>query len=196
MFLYLVNSEITASVKGETGNGGNIMIAYPQYAILDHSSIIAQAVQGQDGNITIDAAAFIASADSTIHATGQIEINGITPLNGALAVLSAELRNPPALTQGSCAARQPAAIEPGRDRARRPAGRSERDHAGALSRRPRCPARSAGRRAPGRCRPRSPIGASRRNALRLRGSIGPSASHPRPTPGASIATRRRRSRHR
>ena len=74
-FHYLVDGEITTSVKGETGNGGNITID-PQFVILDHSSIIAEAVEGHGGNITINAGAYIASADSVVSATSQLGISG------------------------------------------------------------------------------------------------------------------------
>jgi hypothetical protein len=102
--VYLVGSEITASVR--KGNGGDINIA-SGLTILDESSVKAHAVIRQDGNITTDkyAGAYIASSNSMVSATGQIEINGITPLNGALVALSSELRNPAALTRGGCAER-------------------------------------------------------------------------------------------
>jgi filamentous hemagglutinin family protein len=123
-FLYLVNSQITTSVKGETGNGGNITID-PQFVILDHSSIIAQAVEGHGGNITITAGTFIASADSIVSATSQLGISGmvtingpLVDLNGTLVVLSSQLRNAVALTRSSCAARanspQSSLVEAGR----------------------------------------------------------------------------------
>jgi len=50
-FLYLLSSEITTSVKGETGNGGNITTD-PQFVVLNQSSIIAQAIDEHGGNIT------------------------------------------------------------------------------------------------------------------------------------------------
>ncbi len=110
-FLYLVGSEITTSVKGETGNGGNIWID-PQFAVLDHSSIIAQAVEGHGGNIMINAGTFIASADSIVSATSQLGVSGLVTingplvdLNGTLVVLSSELRSAVALTREACAAR-------------------------------------------------------------------------------------------
>ena len=105
-FLYLVNSEITTSVKDKTGNGGNINIA-SGLAVLDQSKIIAQAQEGNGGNILIDAGAFVASTDSIVSASSQkgisgvVEINGVTPLNGALVALSSELRKPAALTRSS-----------------------------------------------------------------------------------------------
>jgi large exoprotein involved in heme utilization and adhesion len=110
-FLYLVGSEITTSVKGETGNGGNITID-PDFTILNHSSIIAQAVEGHGGNITINAGAYIASADSLVSASSQLGISGmitingpLVDLNGTLVVLSSELRSAIALARDSCASR-------------------------------------------------------------------------------------------
>ncbi|HEY1301569.1 MAG TPA: hypothetical protein VGF07_13800, partial [Stellaceae bacterium] len=110
-FLFLTNSEITTSVKGETGNGGNIAID-PQFVVLNHSSIVAQAVAGHGGNISIDADHFIASADSIVSASSQLGISGtvvingpLVDLNGTLVVLSSELRSAVALTRDSCSAR-------------------------------------------------------------------------------------------
>jgi len=110
-FLYLVNSEITTSVKGETGNGGNIAID-PQLAILNHSRIVAEAVEGHGGNITIKAGEFIPSSDSIISATSQLGISGTVEIigpqvdvNGALVVLSSELRGRAAVLREACAAR-------------------------------------------------------------------------------------------
>ena len=110
-FLYLTSSEITTSVKGETGNGGNITID-PQLFILNHSSIIAEAIEGHGGNITINAGLFIPSSDSIVSATselgisGTVEINGPrVDVNGALVVLSSELRGRAAVLREACAAR-------------------------------------------------------------------------------------------
>jgi len=111
-FLYLVNSEITTSVKGETGNGGNIAID-PQVAVLNHSRIVAEAVEGHGGNITINAGEFIPSSDSIISATSQLGISGTVEIigpqvdvNGALVVLSSELRGRAAVLREACAARR------------------------------------------------------------------------------------------
>jgi hypothetical protein len=109
--LYLVSSEITTSVKGETGNGGNITID-PQLVILNHSRIVAEAIEGHGGNITITAGEFLRSSDSVISASselgisGTIEINGPrVDVNGALVVLSSELRGRAAVLREACAAR-------------------------------------------------------------------------------------------
>jgi large exoprotein involved in heme utilization and adhesion len=110
-FLYLVSSEITTWVKGETGNGGNITID-PQLVILDHSSIIAEAIEGHGGNITITAGEFIPSSDRIISASSQLGISGTVEINGprvdvngALVVLSSELRGRAAVLREACAAR-------------------------------------------------------------------------------------------
>ena len=110
-FLYLVSSQISTSVKGETGSGGNITID-PQLAILNHSSVIAQAIEGHGGNITIAADQFIPSTDSIVSATsekgisGTVVINGPrVDVNGALVVLSSELRGRAEVLREACAAR-------------------------------------------------------------------------------------------
>jgi filamentous hemagglutinin family protein len=107
--VYLLGSEISTSVKGETGNGGNITID-PQLVVLDHSSIIARAVEGHGGNITINVGAFIPSADSIVDASSQtgisgtVSITGLFNLSGALVVLSSELRGRAAVLREACAA--------------------------------------------------------------------------------------------
>ena len=110
-FLYLVDSQITTSVKGASGNGGNIAID-PQLLVLDHSQIIAQAVLGHGGNITIAAGEYFPSADSLVSATSSLGISGtveiIGPrvaLDGSLVVLPSELRSAAAVFRDSCAAR-------------------------------------------------------------------------------------------
>jgi large exoprotein involved in heme utilization and adhesion len=123
-FLYLVSSQITTSVKGETGNGGNIAID-PQIAVLNHSSIIAQAIEGHGGNITINAGQFIPSADSIVSASSQLGISGTVMIsgprvdvNGALVVLSSELRSAAEVLRHSCASQatqpQSSLVEGGR----------------------------------------------------------------------------------
>jgi filamentous hemagglutinin family protein len=110
-FLYLVGSEINTSVRGETGNGGNITID-PRLVIVNRSSIIAQAVKGQGGNININADQYIASADSIVSASSQLGISGTVEISGtrvdvnaALVVLSSQLRGLVAVQREACAAR-------------------------------------------------------------------------------------------
>jgi filamentous hemagglutinin family protein len=99
-FLYLTSSEITTSVKGETGNGGNIVIIGSQLAILNHSSIIGQAINGHGGNLLNITGVFIPSSDSII---GGSQL-GIVDANGALVTLRSELRAPVSVLLDSCAA--------------------------------------------------------------------------------------------
>jgi hypothetical protein len=109
-FRHLVGSEISTSVKGETGNGGNITID-PPLVILDHSRIKADAIAGHGGNITITASPFIASSDSSVEATsergisGTVTINGLVNANGALVVLSTQLRGRTEVLREACEAR-------------------------------------------------------------------------------------------
>jgi hypothetical protein len=80
-FLYLVQQQISTSVKGETGNGGNI---------------------------TINADQFIQSSDSTVEATlqlgvsGTVTINGLVDANSALTVLSTQLRGRIEILREAC----------------------------------------------------------------------------------------------
>jgi filamentous hemagglutinin family protein len=123
-FLYLVSSKITTSVSNKTGSGGNIEID-PQFVILNHSRIIAEAIEGNGGNITINTGEYIKSADSIVDASsqlgipGRIEITGPrVDVNGALVVLSSELRSAAEVLRHSCAAQaaqpQSSLVEAGR----------------------------------------------------------------------------------
>ena len=109
-FLYLASSEISTSVRGFTGNGGNITID-PQLVILDHSIIKADAIAGHGGNIMITAGQFLPSSDSRVEATsefgvqGTVTINGIVNANGALAVLSTQLRSRVEILREACESR-------------------------------------------------------------------------------------------
>jgi filamentous hemagglutinin family protein len=123
-FLYLVSSKISTSVQGETGNGGNITID-PQFVVLNHSIISAEAIEGHGGNIIINAGEYIASTDSIVSATSQKGISGTVEIggprvdvNGALVVLSSELRSAAEVLRHSCAAQatqpQSSLVEAGR----------------------------------------------------------------------------------
>jgi large exoprotein involved in heme utilization and adhesion len=123
-FLYLVSSKITTSVKGETGNGGDIAID-PRFVVLNHSNIIANAIAGHGGNIAINAGVFIQSVDSIVDASSQRGISGTVEIggprvdvNGALVVLSSELRSAVAVLRNSCASQaaqpQSSLVEAGR----------------------------------------------------------------------------------
>ncbi|HLF95776.1 MAG TPA: filamentous hemagglutinin N-terminal domain-containing protein, partial [Methylococcaceae bacterium] len=63
-WLYMLDSLITTSAAGGLGNGGNILID-PQFVILNNSQIIANALQGQGGNITIITQFLLQSTNSS-----------------------------------------------------------------------------------------------------------------------------------
>ncbi len=107
----LTDSQITTSVQGGTGNGGNITID-PQFVILQNSQILANAFGGNGGNILIVAGVFLAdpfsvvSASSTLGISGTVSIQApVTGLSGTLAPLSGEIVQAAALLQARCAAR-------------------------------------------------------------------------------------------
>ena len=71
----LTNSMISASVLDGTGGGGSVNID-PQFVILQNSQILAQAVQGPGGNISITTNLLLPDANSVISASSQFGVNG------------------------------------------------------------------------------------------------------------------------
>ncbi len=109
--IQLTNSQINASVQGSTTTvGGNIMID-PQFVILQNSQILAQATQGQGGNISITTNALVPDATSRVDASSQFGVNGTVriqspnaPAAGKIVPLSkTPLETTPLLSQ-PCAA--------------------------------------------------------------------------------------------
>ena len=87
----LTNSEINASVEGsETTVGGNIVID-PQTVILQNSQIVANATQGQGGNISITTQSFLADATSVIDASSQFGISGTVNIQSPTAQMAGRL---------------------------------------------------------------------------------------------------------
>jgi len=74
-WVYLLDSEITTSVKSDAGGGGDITID-PEFVILNNSEILANAFEGDGGNITIVADYVIVSDDSRIDASSELGIDG------------------------------------------------------------------------------------------------------------------------
>src|SRR5262249_9190572 len=109
--LDLLNSQITATVKGGRGTGGNITID-TEFVVLNHSRIAADAFGGPGGNIRIVADNFLASPDSTITASSALSTPGtadiqasITNIVGLLEPLPENIFQATSLLQQSCAAR-------------------------------------------------------------------------------------------
>ena len=86
----LVKSQVTTSVQGGAGDAGNITID-PHYVILNDSQVIARAVEGNGGNIHIDADVFIASPASVVDASSQKGISGTIDIRGVVNTLSGSL---------------------------------------------------------------------------------------------------------
>ena len=74
--ILLNDSKITSSVKGGTGSGGDIEIS-PKNLVLCKSKIIANAYEGNGGNILIVAENFIKSQNSMIEASSEKGIDGL-----------------------------------------------------------------------------------------------------------------------
>lgn len=121
----LVNSSISTSVLGGAGSGGNITID-PNVVILQNSQIIAQAVQGAGGNISIVTPLFLADAGSLVDASSQFGLSGsvniqspTSNLAGTVSSLPSSLRQVQSLQTGRCAAladsRSSSLIVAGRD---------------------------------------------------------------------------------
>ncbi|QTA91438.1 filamentous hemagglutinin N-terminal domain-containing protein [Desulfonema magnum] len=67
--LYLLNSEMSTSVREGIGKGGDISVVNSQSVILNHSNIRANAEAGDGGAIFINTENFIKSSDSRVTAT-------------------------------------------------------------------------------------------------------------------------------
>ena len=89
--IQLTNSTVNSSVAGGVQTiGGNIVVD-PQFLILQNSDIIAQAFQGQGGNITINAGIFLADYLSVVDASSQLGVSGTVTVNSPIQNLSATL---------------------------------------------------------------------------------------------------------
>ena len=86
----LVNSTISTSVLGGVGSGGNITID-PNVVVLQNSQVIAQAVQGAGGNITITTPLFLADQTSLVSASSQFGLNGTVTIQSPTSNLSESL---------------------------------------------------------------------------------------------------------
>ncbi|MFN6566022.1 filamentous hemagglutinin N-terminal domain-containing protein [Dendronalium sp. ChiSLP03b] len=64
-----------------TANGGNTIINADNLVLANNSSIVANAVKGQGGNIRIRVQGFFVSPDSVISANSQLGIDGVVEIN-------------------------------------------------------------------------------------------------------------------
>jgi filamentous hemagglutinin family protein len=107
----LTNSQINTSVAGGSATkGGNITID-PNSVILQNSKILAQAVLGNGGNITITTPLYLVDSTSRVSASSQFGLNGTVTiqsptsnLSGTVSSLPSSMRQSQALQTGRCAA--------------------------------------------------------------------------------------------
>jgi filamentous hemagglutinin family protein len=91
----LINSQINTSVQGgPTTTGGNITID-PAVMTLQNSQILAQANQGQGGNINISAGTFLADQTSLVSASSQFGLSGAVNIQSPVSSLSGTLATLP-----------------------------------------------------------------------------------------------------
>jgi large exoprotein involved in heme utilization and adhesion len=110
--VYLIDSEITATVGGGPETvGGNITID-PEYFVLNGSDIIANAFEGQGGNIRISAGTFMADPESVVSASSALGIDGtvdirspIINISGFIGPLPKDFSGAAKLLREPCAAR-------------------------------------------------------------------------------------------
>ena len=90
--VHLTNSEINASVEGSsTTVGGNILVD-PVYVILENSQILAQATQGQGGNINIFyTGALLTDSSSVISASSQFGQSGTVTIQSPISPASGKI---------------------------------------------------------------------------------------------------------
>jgi filamentous hemagglutinin family protein len=105
-----VNSLISASVGADSGNGGNITID-PNVVVLQNSQVLASAVQGRGGDITITTPVFLADPASLVDASSQFGLSGRVNIQSPTSNLSGTVKQLPskpsdtqALLQNRCAA--------------------------------------------------------------------------------------------
>lgn len=106
----VVNGHISTSVLGGSGNGGNISID-PNTVILQNSQIVAKAVAGAGGNVSITTPLFLADQSSIVDASSQFGLNGsvtiqspTSNLSGTVGQLASKPSPIQALIQNRCAA--------------------------------------------------------------------------------------------
>lgn len=107
----LRDSQITATVKGGEGQGGNILMD-PQFIVLQRSQVRADAFGGPGGNVRLVADVFLAdpasqvSASSALNLPGTVDIQAaVTDLSELVAPLTPDFARATELLRDRCAAR-------------------------------------------------------------------------------------------
>ncbi len=91
----LINSQINTSVQGGPNTSGGNITLDPAVVTLQNSQVLAQAVQGQGGNINIIAGTFLADQTSVVSASSQFGLSGAVNIQSPLSNLSGTLATLP-----------------------------------------------------------------------------------------------------
>jgi large exoprotein involved in heme utilization and adhesion len=87
----IIDSLISASVLDGMGGGGSVNID-PLYFIMLNSQLLARAVQGPGGNISITSNFFLTDANSVISASSQFGVNGTVTIQSPNAPVSGQIQ--------------------------------------------------------------------------------------------------------
>jgi large exoprotein involved in heme utilization and adhesion len=91
----LVDSRISTSVLGGPNTSGGNIVLDPAIVTLQNSQVLAQAVQGAGGNISIIAGTFLADQTSLVSASSQFGLSGSVNIQSPLSNLSGTLATLP-----------------------------------------------------------------------------------------------------
>ncbi len=86
----LTDSDITATVKGAMGDGGNIEMN-SKFVVLNRSNIIAKAEGGNGGRIVIVSDVFLSTPDSIVSASSRLGIDGTVEIFSPMVDVSSGL---------------------------------------------------------------------------------------------------------
>ncbi len=113
-YIYAENSSISASVGDSVGSGGNLTVT-PSFLVLSDSPVIARAVSGPGGNISIitnGVFRFLPLSASPIDASSQNNVDGVVAidapdvdLSGSLLILASDFLSAEDSLQTPCTAR-------------------------------------------------------------------------------------------
>jgi hypothetical protein len=83
----LQDSEITTAVGSGAGRGGNITMD-PEFVVLEHSQLRADAFGGPGGNITVTAQVFLADPASQVSASSALGLSGVVDIRAPVTNVS------------------------------------------------------------------------------------------------------------
>lgn len=91
--IVLTDSLINTSVEVGGGDGGSVSVD-PELVVLNRSSVLAKAVDGNGGSIRIVAGSFVASSDSVLDASSDTGIDGTVVIESPESELASERAQP------------------------------------------------------------------------------------------------------